>query len=117
MNPFKRSSVKFIAKNGVVTTYKSSARTVNEVDSSVVKVNTDYTVTVYPKHVQANQYNYPTLVGKEVIMFYLADVPVGLVIKLNDVIEYSGSAYKVQSWREHVARGEICLYKIVAVKG
>lgn len=117
MNRFKVAASKAVDRNGVDAVYKSASKVVDEVNSSVVNTVTDYNVRVYPRHTQANQYNHPTLVGKEVIVFYLADVPLGLVLKINDVITYAGKSYTVQSWREHVAVGEICLYKIVTVKG
>lgn len=117
MNTFKRSAVNLVAKNGVELVYKSVQRVINEVDSTVTKVVTDYEVVMYPKHINANQYNYPTLVGKDAVMFYLANPPNAFTVTLNDSIDYNGNTYKVQSWQSHVARGEICLYRIIAVKG
>ena len=65
----------------------------------------------------ANQYNYPTLVGKESILFYLANDALNFVPNIDDEISYKGKIYKVQSIQEHVAQGTIALYKLVAVRG
>lgn len=117
MNNFKRSAVNLVARHGVSLVYKSVVRTINEVDSTVTQVVTNHTVTMYPKHINANQYNYPTLVGKDAVMFYLANPPNAFTVTLNDTITYQGKNYKVLSWQSHIARGEICLYRIMAVAG
>lgn len=78
---------------------------------------TEYTVRMYPKQIIANQYNFPALVGKETIMFYLANDSLAFTPKINDEIEYKSKAYKVQSIQEHFANGAVALYRMVAVRG
>lgn len=117
MHNFKISSVKLIAKHGISMTYKSVARVVDEVQGTVTQTVTPYTVTMYPRQIVANQYNMPTLVGKEVIQFYLANPPNAFVVTVNDTITYNSTSYKVQSWQSHMANGVVCLYRIIAVKG
>ena len=80
-------------------------------------VRTEYTKRMYPKQFLANQYNYPTLVGKETVMFYLANDSLGFIPKVNDEIEYKSKTYKVQSVQEHFAEGAIALYKMIGVRG
>lgn len=79
-------------------------------------VETSYTLTIYPKQFIANQYNYPALVGKETIMFYLSNTS-ALVPRVNDEVQYKGKKYKVQSVQEHFANGAIALYKLIGVRG
>lgn len=117
MNQFLAASIRLIARHGVTVSYKTIARTVDEIEGTVVEVPTTYSVVMFPKQIQANQYNYPTLVGKEVVMFYLANPPNNFTVKLNDTITYKGIVYKVQSYQEHMAKGQICLYRILSVKG
>ena len=76
-----------------------------------------YTLRMYPKQINANHYSYPTLVGKEVIMFYLANPPLAFTPKLNDEIAYKNNTYRVQSYQEHMASSTVTLYRIIAVKG
>lgn len=78
---------------------------------------TEYTVRMYPKQIIANQYNFPALVGKETIMFYLANDGLAFTPKINDEIEYKAKAYKIQNIQEHFADGAIVLYRMVAVRG
>lgn len=80
-------------------------------------VKTNHTLLMYPKQFIANQYNYPTLVGKESIMFYLTNDNLLFLPKANDEITYKLKKYKVQSVQEHFAEGSIALYKLVAVRG
>ena len=117
MNNFKTSSIKLIAKHGVSMTHKSVVRVVDDVQGTVTQTVTPYTVTMYPRQVVANQYNMPTLVGKEVVQFYLANPPNAFTVTVNDTITYNSINYKVQSWQSHMANGEVCLYRIIAVKG
>lgn len=117
MNQFLAASIRLIASHGVSVTYKTIVRTVNEVDSTVTETPTSYTVKMYPKHILANQFNYPTLVGKDVVKFYLANNSLSFIPKVNDTITYDGLTYKIQSIQETAANGQIVLYRILSVKG
>ena len=78
---------------------------------------TSYVCRMYPKHITANQYNYPTMIGKDLVMFYLANSELAFTIKENDTITYRSKIYKIRSYQEHMANGSVTLYRIVAVAG
>ena len=95
-----------LARQGVSLVFASlSAGAYNvELGKSTVS-RTNHTVRMYPKQIIANQYNFPALVGKETIMFYLANDSLTFTPKINDEIEYKSKTYKVQSIQEHFAKG------------
>lgn len=118
MNQFLTSTIYFITRHGVLISYKAKGlQTYNPATSVATSSDNSYTVKSYPKHIRANQYNYPSLVGKDVVMFYLANSGLTFTPKAGDEITYNSVVYKVTSLQSHAALGEICLYKIVAVKG
>lgn len=107
-----------LQRHGVDLLYSSITPGVYNVETGTTPVTTlVYNLRMYPKHMQINNYNYPALVGKEVINFYLANAPLGFTPKLNDEIAYKGFVYRVQSYQEHMANSSVALYRILAVKG
>lgn len=107
-----------LQRHGLDLVYSSVTTGAYDVETgSTTNSKTDYTLRMYPKHMQVNHYNYPTLVGKTVVMFYLANPPLAFTPKLNDEIAYQSAVYRVQSYQEHVASSAVTLYRIIAVKG
>lgn len=118
MNRFLQSTVNQIKTHGTSCTYTSKGVQVyNPATSKSTSTDVAHTVVMYPKHIRANQYNYPTLVGKEVIMFYLANSELGFTPKIGDYITFNSTRYQVDSFQSHTALGDVCLYRIVAAKG
>ena len=117
MNKFLKATISAINRNGVEMTYTSNDRVVDEIEGTVINTTTDHTLKIYPKHTQANQYNMPLLIGKEVIVFYIANDSLPFTVKVSDSITYNGNTYRINSYQEHLAAGLICLYKVVGVKG
>lgn len=118
MNQFLTSTLYFITRHGVSISYKAKGSAVyNPATSTAISSDSVSTVNSYPKHIRANAYSFPDLVGKDVVMFYLANSGLTFTPKVGDEITYSSIIYKVTSLQSHAALGEICLYKIVAVKG
>ena len=117
MNKFLKATISAINRNGVEMTYTSSDRVVDEIEGTVVNTTTDHILKIYPKHTQASQYNMPLLIGKEVIVFYIANDSLPFTVKVSDSITYNGDTYRINSYQEHLAAGLICLYKVVGVKG
>lgn len=114
----KRIAVSAIARHGIVMSYDSVITGLYDPNhGKVVNTKATYTVKMYPKQFIANQYNYPTLVGKETIMFYLANSNLGFIPKIGDDVTYKSKAYRIQSIQEHFADGEIALYKLIGVRG
>ena len=117
MNPFLSSAVRLIKLHGKVIPYTSITRTIDKVLGTVVETKTTYNWVMYPKSVKVNQYNYPDLVGKNVIIFYLANNALAVTPKVNDTITFNGQTFVVRSLDFHEARGENCVYRITGATG
>ena len=116
---FLASAVRAINRHGIDLVYKRTQQDgAYDVETGTVQqTSTDYTVKMYPKQIIANNYKYPTLIGKEVIMFYLSNSSLGFVPKLNDQITYRTVVYRVESYEEHSANTQVTLYQIIATRG
>lgn len=118
MNQFLTSTLYFITRHGVSITYNSKGlSTYNPDTSKATSSNSSYTIKSYPKHIKANQYSFPNLIGKSLIVFYVANSGLTFTPKPGDEIVHDGLVYQVDSFQSHAALGEVCLYKIVAARG
>lgn len=118
MNQFLISTKSFIDTNGISCTYTVVQEGAYNVETgSTTNTETAYTVKMYKKHLKANQYNYPNLVGKDAAMFYLVNDSLTFTPAVRDKITFSGVTYNIDSIQEHSALGVVILYRIVAVKG
>ena len=109
-----------LAQHGISITYTKVTTSAYNADlGKVTKTTTNYTLKSYPKQIKATAYNYPNLVGKESVMFYLNAKELNAVtsISLKDSITYKSNVYQIDSYSEHVYAGEVLLYKVIAVKG
>ena len=60
-----------ISRHGLELLYNSVTTGAYNVETgSTTNTKIPYFLKMYPKHIQANSYNYPTLVGKDAVMFY-----------------------------------------------
>lgn len=117
-NRFLVSSIRAVNTHGLPLVYQSITTAAYDVETGSAGTTTvDYTVKMYPKQFIATTYNYPTLVGKETCMFYLANNSLGFVPKVNDSISYQGKNYKVISYQQHFAAGEVVFYRLIGVHG
>ena len=118
MNRFLASTNRMLQMHGMDLTYQSVANSAYNVEQGkAVPTVTNYTARMYPRHIRANQYQFPNLIGKEVVLFYLANNALAFSVKAGDLILYRGNSYKVQEFQEHVADGEVVLYRITTVRG
>jgi len=118
MNQFLTSTVYFITRHGVDIVYKARwTQVYNPATSTATVTENSYSIKAYPKHIRASQYSFPEFIGKDVVMFYVANFGLSFTPKAGDEITLNSSVYKVTSLQSHAAQGEVCLYKIVAVKG
>jgi hypothetical protein len=118
MNKFLVSAKRMINLHGTDLVYRSvTTGTYNVELGKPVNTTVPYTLRMYPKHVMASAYNYPTLVGKEAYEFYLPADNLPFFPKLNDEIIYQNTTYRVQTYQEHMALGEIILFRVIAVRG
>jgi uncharacterized protein YdhG (YjbR/CyaY superfamily) len=111
-------AIRAINRHGLDLEYTSVVTGVYNRDTARTEnTRTTSTLKMYPRHVVADQYKLPTLIGKEVIVFYLANNALTFIPKPNDEIAYNAKTYKVVSFQEHFASGAVALYRITAVKG
>jgi len=117
-NPFLIASKKALARHGIPAVYISVAEgTYNVETASASNTETSYALQMYKKHLKVTQYNYPNLIGKDAALFYLVNDALSFVPAIKDKINYAGTTYTVDSFSEHYAKGDLILYKIIAVKG
>ncbi len=117
-NPFIISAKRLIYRQGTSIAYVNVSTGVYDVETgttSNAEVITN--VTAFPKRVKVNNYNYPNLVGKEVIEFLVVCEDIPSSPKTSDKINYKDSVYTVESYIEVMARGDLVIYKIIASKG
>jgi translation elongation factor EF-1alpha len=118
MNPFLASTKRMIALQGRTFSYTANTVGSYNVETGAVTSTTVVTnITAYKQHVVANQYNYPTLIGKELAHFYVAGDALASKPKAQDKITDGSVVYTVLSVIEQEARGQICLFKVLATKG
>lgn len=117
MNRFLQATINAINTHGSAYTYTSVGAGVYNIETgTATSTDTTYNMVMYKKHLKATQYNYPSLVGKDTAMFYLANNLLAFTPKANDKIIDGVNTYVVDSFYEHRALGEIALIKILAVK-
>lgn len=112
MNPFMKASIAAVKRNGRPIVYTSIETVVDKITGSVVQVKTPRTLIMYPKSVKVNQFNFPDLIGKDVVIFYLVNYNLDFTPKVNDTISLNGKTFTVRSYDFHEAHGENCLYRI-----
>lgn len=118
MSNFIVSVTRLIAAHGLdlnIASVASGSYNVETAGNSLTKTN--YTKKLFPKQVVANNYNYPTLIGKEIVLFYLSNDSLGFTPKINDEITYKSKVFKVSSLYEYVANGAIVMYELLGVRG
>ena len=110
------STKRALLRHGQNLTYSSITRVVDPILGSATETLTSTTLKIYPEPVQVNQYNYPTLVGKTVVVFYLAADCLTFTPKPSDEITYQGEVYRINSIQSFTAHGKTILYKLLGVK-
>lgn len=117
MNKFLTNTKKHITRHGVTIDFIKVEEGVYDTETSTV-TNTE-TVTqikAYPVAVQVTQYNFPNLVGKEVIKFLIAGDALVTKPSPMDKIIYKGGSYSVVEQQYYTALGEVCLQHLIACK-
>lgn len=112
-----RSTTRALQRHGQDLPYSTITRVVDPVEGTVTETLTTSTLRIYPEPMQATQWNFPTLVGKQTIMFYLAADGLTFTPKPSDEITYQGEVYRVNSFQTFTAHGKTILYKLLGVKG
>ena len=117
MNYFLQAVKSALKEHGSSGKYIRVSAGVYDIESGTsVNTNTEYNIQMYEKHVKTSQFNYPNLIGKQVSMFYIAADSLAFQPTVKDKIAFAGSTFTIDSFSEHVAKGQIVMYKILAVK-
>lgn len=117
-NQFLASSKRLISLHGEPMVYSVVTEGEYDVETGqTVNTDTAYTVTMYKKHINATQYNYPNLVGRTSAMFYLANTGLNFVPSVNDKITVNSETFIISSIVEHRANHDLSLYRLIGIKG
>ncbi len=118
MDKYLAITLRAINQHGRVCTYSVITEGSYNIETgSTTNAETTYSVKMYKKHIRANQYNYPSLIGRDSALFYLANNNLSFVPASKDKITIDSVTYTVDSVTEHAADGLVILYKILTVKG
>jgi hypothetical protein len=111
-------ALKAINQHGKSCTYTIVTEGAYNIETGTTSnTETSYTIKMYKKHVRANQYNFPNMIGRDSALFYLVNNNLGFLPAPKDKITIDSITYTVDSITEHAADGLVILYKILAVKG
>lgn len=110
------STKRALQRHGQDLTYSSITRAVDPILGSATETLTSTVLKIYPEPMQATQWNFPTLVGKTVVQFYLAADGLTFTPKPSDEITYQGEVYRINSFQSFTAHGKTILYKLLGVK-
>lgn len=117
-NAFLASTKNQIDRHGKVMSYVVVTEGVYNIETSATtNTETAYSVKMYKKHIRANQYNFPNLIGRDSALFYLANSKLSFIPAPKDKIIADSITYTVDSVTEHSANGLVILYKILTIKG
>ncbi len=118
MNQFKQSTKQFITLHGRTMQYSRIAEGSYDVETgTATNTATTTSLKIYRKHIKANQYNYPTLVDKDIAEFYIYAPDLSSSPEPKDYILDGSDRFTVEGVQKHEALGEILLYVVVASKG
>jgi len=118
MNNFLSACVRQANRHGLVSSFVQVTEGVFDTETlTTVNTETTHVVTMFKNHLKATQYNYPNLVGKDAAEFYLANYNLSFKPSPKDKVIYGADTYTVDSVKESWAKGALCLYQIIAVKG
>jgi len=118
MSEFKKSTQKFIQMHGRTMTFSRIVEGTYDVETGTASnTATTTSLKIYRKHVKANQYNYPTLVNKDVAEFYIYAPDLASAPEPKDTILDGSELFTVEAIQKHEALGEILLYVVAASKG
>jgi len=117
MNKFDNSTRFMLDRNGhPIVYYEVTEGSYNVETGKVVNTEVSKNLKAYPKIVKANQYNYPNLIGKEVVEFLVSATDLSKTPDVNDKIVYDSKTYMVESYMTHNALGQVILYRITTTK-
>jgi hypothetical protein len=117
MNQFLQAAKQAINLHGQSCTYIQVTTADYDVETgSSTTTETSVVIKAYKKHIRANQFSYPNLIGKDAILVYVIADSITSLPTANDKVTFGTETYQVDQWQEHIALGQVVLYRISAVK-
>ena len=117
MNCFIQAAKELIYPNGVQITYSSTSTGTYDVETgTTTNTSIETSLKAFPKVLKPSMYSYPNLVGKSVSEWLVVAPDLPSTPKPLDKIIKGTEIFVVETYSEHVAVGEVVIYKIVAVK-
>lgn len=115
---FLASTKSQIDRHGKLLTYSVVAEGSYNIETgTVTNSQVNYSIKMYKRHIKANQYNYPNLIGQDAAIFYIANHKLEFIPAIRDRITDATGTYTIDSITQHEASGQVILYKVLAVKG
>lgn len=116
-NQFLQAAIRQITRHGVLVDYVTVSEGGYDIESgTTINTETSIQIKAFPKRVKASQFNYPHLIGKQVVEFLVAGNAFTTKPSVQDKITYDADTYTIEGISTHTALGEVCLYKILSVK-
>lgn len=112
MKLFEQATRRAIQRHMQPVQYTQVTTGVYDVESqTTTKTSSTKTISSYPRHVVANQYNFPNLVAGNIIVFYFFAGDFSTIPQVDDKITFENKEYIVRTIIEHRAEGKVLLYK------
>lgn len=116
-NQFLQAAIRQITRHGVLVDYVTVSEGGYDIETgTTVNTETSIQIKAFPKRVKVSQFNYPNLIGKQVVEFLVAGNAFTTKPSVQDKITYDSDTYIIDSLSTHTALGEVCLYKLLSVK-
>jgi hypothetical protein len=117
MNAFLTATVRFINYHGNDAAFVKVTEGAYDVETgSASNTETSTNIKTYKKHLLANQYRFPNLVGKDIAEFYVLANALSSKPEPKDKIVIGSDTYTIDSVVEHRALKEVILYCVIGVK-
>jgi hypothetical protein len=118
MSHFIKAAKELVYPNGLTVTYTSVTTGAYDIESgSVTNTTTETVIKAFPKTLKTSQYSFPALIGKNASEWLVVAPDLPSTPKPLDKILKGAEVHTVETYSEHVAEGQVVLYKIIAVKG
>lgn len=118
MSHFIQAAKELVYPNGLTVTYSSVVTGNYDIESgSVTNTTTETVIKAFPKAFKASLYSLPSLIGKNASEWLVVAPDLPSTPKPLDKILKGTEVHTVETYSEHVADGQVVLYKIIAVKG
>ena len=118
MSQFIKAAKELVYPNGLTVTYSSVTIGNYDIESgSVTNTTTETVIKAFPKAFKASIYSYPSLIGKNASEWLVVASDLPSTPKPLDKILRGTELHTVETYSEHVAEGQVVLYKIITVKG